>query len=223
MATRAWNGDALVVARRRHPVEDQLEQRMHVGTRLVLRERGQAVAGDRVDDREVDLRLVGVEVEEQLVDLVHHLGGAGVGPVDLVHDQDHRQPRGQRLSQHEPGLWQRPLAGVDQQQHAVDHRQAALDLAAEVGVPGSVDDVDLRAVVAAGRVLGQDRDAALALEPGVHDPVDHLGVRREGAGLLQQRVHERGLAVVDVGDDRDVSDVIAELVCVRAHRWSVDG
>ena len=39
----------------------------------------------RVDDRELDLRLVGVEVEEQLVDLVHHLAAARVGAVHLVH------------------------------------------------------------------------------------------------------------------------------------------
>jgi hypothetical protein len=29
----------------------------------------------------------------------------------------------------------------------------------------------------------------------------------EGAGLLQELVHERGLAVVDMGDDRDVAQV----------------
>ena len=48
--------------------------------------------GVRVDDRELDLLLVGVEVEEQLVDLVDHLGDARVGPVHLVHAQHHRQP-----------------------------------------------------------------------------------------------------------------------------------
>ena len=87
-----------------------------------------------VDDRELDLLLVGVEVEEQLVDLVDHLGDARVGPVDLVDDEDHRQPRLERLAQHEARLRQRALGGVDEQQDAVDHRQPALDLAAEVGV-----------------------------------------------------------------------------------------
>ena len=56
-------------------------------------------------------------------------------------------PSAERLLQHEAGLRQRPLRGVDQQQDAVDHRQRALDLAAEVGVARRVDDVDLHAVV----------------------------------------------------------------------------
>ena len=86
------------------------------------------------DDRKLDLALVGVEVEEELVDLVHDLLDPRVGPVDLVDDEDHGQPGLERLAQHEAGLRQRPLARVDEQQHAVDHRQAALDLAAEVRV-----------------------------------------------------------------------------------------
>ncbi len=158
-----------------------------------------------VDDRELDLRLVGVEVEEELVDLVHDLLGARVGPVDLVHDEDDGQPRLERLAEDEARLRQRALARVDEQQHAVDHRQRALDLAAEVGVAGRVDDVDLRVAVADGRVLGEDRDALLALE--VHRVEHALGdvlVLAERAGLPEHRVDERRLAVVDVRDDRDL-------------------
>ena len=83
----------------------------------------------------------------------------------------------QRLAQHEAGLRQRALAGVDEQQHAVDHGQAALDLAAEVGVAGGVDDVDgdrvaVGRLVVHGGVLGEDRDALLPLQVHrVHHPV----------------------------------------------------
>ena len=161
-----------------------------------------------VDDREVDLVLVGVEVEEQLLHLVDDLGDARVGAVDLVDHEDHRQARLERLAQHEAGLRQRALAGVDEQQHAVDHREPALDLAAEVGVAGGVDDVDLHVAVADRGVLGEDRDALLALEVDrVHDPVGDLLVGAERAGLPEHGVDERGLAVVDVGDDRHVPDV----------------
>ena len=44
-----------------------------------------------VDDRELDLALVGVEVEEELVDLVDDLLDARVRAVDLVDDEDHGQ------------------------------------------------------------------------------------------------------------------------------------
>ena len=173
-------------------------------------EPGAAVARDRVDDRELDLRLARVEVEEQLVDLVDDLLDAGVGPVDLVDDEHDGQARLERLAQHEPRLRQRALRRVDEQQHAVDHRQPALDLAAEVGVAGRVDDVDLRVAEPDGRVLGEDRDPLLALE--IHRVEHALGdvlVLAERAGLPEHRVDERRLAVVDVRDDRDVAQVVA--------------
>ena len=81
-----------------------------------------------------------------------------------------------------------------------------LDLAAEVGVAGGIDDVDQGVVVVDGRVLGQDRDAALALEVGiVHGPFGDPLVAPERAALPQQAVHQGGFAVVDVGDDGDVA------------------
>ena len=166
----------------------------------------------RVDDRELDLLLVRVEVEEQLVDLVDHLADARVGAVDLVHHEHHRQAGLERLAEHEAGLGQRALGGVHEQHHAVDHRQPALHLAAEVRVARRVDEVQLHVAVAHGRVLGEDRDAALALlVHRVHDEVgEPLGlVGGEHAGLAQHGVDQRGLPVVDVGDDRDVADVRA--------------
>ena len=178
----------------------------------------QTVARVAVDDREVDLVLVGVEVEEQLLHLVHHLGDARVAAVDLVDHEDDGQARLEGLAQHEAGLGQRALAGVDEQEHAVDHGEAALDLAAEVGVAGGVDDVDLHVAVADRGVLGQDRDALLALEVHrVHDPVGDLLVRAEGAGLAQHGVDERGLAVVDVGDDGDVAEAAGQ--CAKT--WEI--
>ena len=66
--------------------------------------------------------------------LLLDLGDAGVGAVGLVDQEDDGQLRLERLAQHEAGLRQRALARVDEQHDAVDHRQAALDLAAEVGV-----------------------------------------------------------------------------------------
>ena len=123
----------------------------------------------------------------------------------MLIDDDRRQPPLERLAQHEPRLRQRTLRRVHQQHHAVHHRQRPLDLAAEIGVARRVDDVDQDVLVVDGRVLGQDRDAALALEVVVvHGALGDALVRAEGAALMQQRIDERGLAVVDVRDDGDV-------------------
>ena len=204
---------ALLIGRRRDALEDQVEQRPEVGPeRLGIRIQGR-LPGPRVavDDRKLDLGLVCVEVEEELVHLVDDGLDPRVGPIDLVDDEDHRQPRLERLAQHEPRLRQRALARVDEQQHPVDHRQAALDLAAEIGVAGRVDDVDLRPAVADGGVLGEDRDPLLALE--IHRVEHALGdvlVGAEGARLPQHRVDERRLAVIDVRDDGDVANIGAD-------------
>jgi len=71
---------------------------------------------------------------------------AGAGLVDLVHDQDGSQAESQRLLGHEARLRHRAFLGIDEQHHAVDHRQRPFHLAAEVGVAGGVDDVDVRAI-----------------------------------------------------------------------------
>ena len=70
--------------------------------------------------------------------------------------------------------------------------------------------------VADGSVLGEDGDAALFLEVvRVHDALVDLLVRTDGPGLLEEGVDERGLAMVDVRDDRDVADVVTELLHAR--------
>ena len=123
-------------------------------------------------------------------------------------------PDSKALRSTKRGLGPGTIRGVDEQHRAVDHREGAFDLAAEVGVAGGVDDVQAAGAEPEGGLLGEDRDALLALEiEGVEDPVDDGGVGTEGAGLAEHRVDERRLAVVDVGDDRHVAQFV-----LRPHR-----
>ena len=56
--------------------------------------------------------------------------------------------------------------------------------------------------------FGQDGDAAFFFQVvGVHHPVGHLLVVAESAGLAKHGVDQRGLAVVDMGDDGDVTKI----------------
>ncbi len=202
-----------VPGRGRERAHDGLEDRPEVGERLAQLRCALAVAGDGVDHGELDLVLVGAEVDEKVVDLVEDLLRAGVLAVDLVDDHDGLQPERERLREHEPGLRERPLGRVHEEHHAVDHAERPLHLAAEIGVAGRVHDVDLDLLagvgdVADGRVLGHDGDPLLALEVHrVHDPLGDVLVVAEGAGLPEERVDEGGLAVVDVGDDGDVAEL----------------
>ena len=129
----------------------------------------------------------------------------GLKPIVVVNKVDRPGARPEWVVNQTFDLFDR-LGASDEQQHRVDHRQDAFDLAAEVGVAGRVDDVDPRVADADRAVLREDRDAALALEVvAVHHALADLLVAREGARLHEQLVDQRGLAVVDVGDDGDVA------------------
>ena len=171
-----------------------------------------------VDDGELALLVGGAEVAEEVEGGVDDPVGPGAVAVDLVDDDDHLLVERERLLQDESGLGHRALDGVDEEEDAVDHVEDALDLTAEVSVSRCVDDVDLGVLVRHSGVLGEDGDAALALEiVAVHDARLDLLVLAEDLGLREHRVDEGGLAVVDVRDDGDVADVVA-LLQVRRRR-----
>jgi hypothetical protein len=88
----------------------------------------------------------GVEAGKQIENLVQDLVVALVGAIDLVDGDDGPQSLLERLGDHELGLGQRPLGGIDQHDGPVHHVEDALDLATEVGVARRVDDVDARAL-----------------------------------------------------------------------------
>ena len=123
--------------------DDEIEQRRHA---LIFGPAGvgrhPALLRRAVENREVQLLLARIERGEQVEDFVCNFGRAGVGPIDLVDDDDRLQSNLKRLGDYEFGLRQRALGGVDQNQRAVDHVEDALDFAAEIGVSGGVDDVD---------------------------------------------------------------------------------
>ena len=136
-----------------------------------------------------------------------HRVGPRVWLVDLVDHHHRTQIELQRLVQHEAGLRHRPFRRIDQQDHAVGQLQHPFDLPAEVAVSGGVDHVDLGIFIVDADILRQNGDAAFAFEVVVVEKalLHHLVVA-EYLGLMQDLVHKGGFAVVDVRDDRDVSD-----------------
>mmetsp|Transcript_40368 Transcript_40368/g.97937 ORF Transcript_40368/g.97937 Transcript_40368/m.97937 type:complete len:414 (-) Transcript_40368:3-1244(-) len=197
---------------------DLLKDGGHVaphGVRLLARD---TVDGGGVHDRKVSLLVRRPKLTEEVEGLVDNVRRPRRGLVDLVDDDEDRQPERERLLEDEPRLRLRPFRRVDEEKHSIHHVEHALHFAAEVRVPRRVDDVHLDPVVLERRVLRQDRDAALALlVVAIHHSLvlaNAAGAQR--AGGLEHRVDQRGLPVVDVRDDRDVADVLAHLR--RDHR-----
>ena len=187
-------------------LDDEVEERLEVRVRVGQRRLGDAQLADGVDDGEIGLGFAGLEVAEEIEDLVQDFGRSRVGAVDLVDDDDDRVAELKALSKYEARLRERTFGCVDEEESAVGHEQRTLDLSAEVGVARGVDDVDLRPLPANARVLRQDRDAALALQiVRVHHAVGDDFVVAEGPRLAEHVIDQRGLPVVDVRHDGDIA------------------
>ena len=191
------------------PFDERFEERREVARFVFELPFGNPVFSNRVDVREVGLFVGGAKVAEQIEDFVEGLVGAGVASVDLVDDRDDGKVELDALRKNETRLGEGAFGRVDQEQRAVGHAERPLDLAAEVRVARRVDEVDLVVFPADRRVLGQNRDAALALEVvRVHHALANGLVRPEDARLMQHGVDQRGLAVVHVGDNRHISNFV---------------
>src|SRR5205823_12306082 len=109
-------------------------------------------------------------------------------------------------------LFRSPLRGVDDQQRTLAGRERARDLVGEVDVARRVDQMQLIGLPVGSAVedphsLRLDRDAALALE--LHR-IEHLCSHLASGHRvreLEDAIGKRGLAVVDVRDDRKVADL----------------
>jgi hypothetical protein len=149
----------------------------------------------------------GLEVDEEPQHLIVNPERLGIRAVDLVDRHDGPESQRQCLTGDEPGLWHGPFGRIHQDEDAVDHAENPLDLATEVGVARRVHDVDLGAVPAHGGVLGENGDPPLPLEGvGVHHPFLDLLVGPESPRLAEHLINQCRLAVVYMGDDRQVTN-----------------
>ena len=100
-----------------------------------------------------------------------------------------------------------PFVGINDQQAAINHAENPLHLTAEIRVARGVNNVDTNSFVIDGGVFGKNCDTTLTLKiVGVH----HTGRNRlslaEDARLVEHGIHQRGFAMVNVGNDRNVAN-----------------
>ena len=113
------------------------------------------------------------------------------------------------MGQNETRLRLGALVSVNDEQRAIGHVQNALNLAAEVGMARGIDDVDLHALVRNGDVLGKDGDAALTfLIVRVQNAFLDFLILTEYVRGPQKTVNQGGFAVVNVGDNCNVTQIL---------------
>ena len=168
---------------------------------------------DQVDDAlelvlaaDRDLDRHGVRAEAVL-DRVDAAPEVGAGAVELVDEAEARHAVAVGLAPDRLGLRLDAGHAVEDDDRAVEHAKAPLDLDREVHVPGRIDDVDAMVAPERGRCRGRDGDPPLLL---LGHPVHRGRALMDLAELVDLlRVEEDPLgdgrlAGVDMRDDSDV-------------------
>src|SRR3989338_286341 len=171
---------------------------------------------------------------EELGDFRLGLCHARVGQVYLVDGGDDGKPELLRLFQISKRLRLHALGAIHQQHRPFHGGKRARHFVAEVHMAGSIDQIKL--VAGSLQLIGHadrlhfDGDAAFALDG---HRVEHLVLHLpffDRFGQIQKPVRQRGLAVIDVRDDAEITDVFLihidkriilmreslRLVCMRA-------
>ncbi len=157
-------------------------------------------------------RVVSFQADE-VFDLFDCFFRFGARQIDLVDDRNQLEIVFDREISVRERLRFDALRSIDDQQRAFAGGKRTRNFVREIDVARRVDQIQhvrlavLRFVIEPDRV-GLDRDAALALEIHVVEHLRcHIAVGHR-AGQFEQAVGERRLAVIDVGDDREVADAI---------------
>ena len=190
-------------------LHNRLEKRRHVFVVFVQFAHGKTVLRAGVNDWEIELLVGRLEFDEEIENLVQDFVRTRVFSVDLVDDNNRLQFVLHRLAQNKTRLCLWPIVRIDNKQHAVHHFHDPLDFAAEIGVTRCIDDVDPITVPLKSCVLRANRDSFFALEiHRIHHALFNLLIGAKRARLAQQLIDQRRLAVIDVRNDSDITDLI---------------
>ena len=172
---------------------------------------GHALPGLRADQQ----RIGSIESDRALDHLLR-ARNVGALQVDLVDDGNDFEAVIDRQVRIRQRLRLDALRGVHDQQRAFAGGQRARNLVGKIDVPGRVDQVELVSLAILRGVhhadgVGLDGDAALALQVHrVQNLLLHFA-HGERPGQLQQAVGQRGFPVVNVRNNRKISDAGASM------------
>jgi hypothetical protein len=114
------------------------------------------------------------------------------------------------MAKHKLGLGHGPFYRINQQQAAVRHVDDTFYLPTEIGMPRSINEIDINAPVHYGRILSHDGNPLFPLKGiTVHYQLAYCLVISKDLALLEHGIYQGGLAMVNVGNNRDISDITA--------------
>ena len=150
---------------------------------------------------------------DDVLDFLLDARRVGGRQVNFIDDRQHLQPRVDGKVGIAKGLRFDALRCVHNEQRALTRGERTRNLVVEVHVPRGIDEIHVIDLPVIGFVLHAHRtrldgDAAFALQIHIVEQLlFHLALRNRFA-LLKQAVGKRGFAMVDMGDDRKISDML---------------
>ena len=161
------------------------------------------------------MRVIGAQIDEEVVHIAEDFRTASVAPVNLVDENDDGPAQRERFAENEPGLRQWAFRSINEQDNPVHHGQGPLNFAPKVGMAGSVEHVYFDTFPYYGAILCGDGDSAFLFKIHVvHHAFRHFFAFTECARLPEHCVYQCGLAMVNMRDYRDVSYHGVHCVCV---------
>ena len=209
-ADQHLNAQVRIAFRCRNILENGLKKRRHVLSLVFQLIGAPAVTAGSIQERRIQLIVTCAEIHQKLEHLIDDLLRTCIRTVYFIdHDNDLQVER-QSLLQNKSRLRHGSLESIDQENDTVNHLQDTFYLTAEIRVAWRIDDVDFGVLIMNCRVLGKNGDASLPLDgTGVHDTfLNHL-IITEGSALSQEFVDQCRLAVIDMSNDGNITDIIS--------------
>ncbi len=161
-----------------------------------------------IDMLKVELLVCCAKFYKEIKDHVEHDVWTCGWFVDFVEYDDWLESKFKRFSKYEFCLWHWSFVGVYKKKDGIYHSQNTFNLGTKIRVAWCVHDVDFCLTKLNGGVFGVDGNSTFTfLVIAVHDAFNNLFTVCKGVGLLKHGVHKRGLTVVNVGNDGDVSKI----------------
>ena len=116
----------------------------------------------------------------------------------------------QRFLQNKTRLRHAAFRRIYQKDNTVHHFEYTLYLAAEIRVPRGIDDVDFHTFIMCRCIFGQNGDAAFPFQGvAVHNTLFYDLVFAVYTALFEHFVDQRGLAMVNVSNNRNIAQIFS--------------
>ena len=147
-----------------------------------------------------------IKVKKKFKNFIADFIKSCIGFINFIYNNDYRMIKFKSSLENKSGLRHGAFRSINKKNNTIDHFKNTFNFAAEVCMSGSIDDIDFYSVVMNGSVFCKNGNASFALKvAGVHNAVFNNLVIAESSALFEHFINNSGFAVVNVGNNCNVS------------------